>query len=233
MIADECRELRIQLEEVAKAKERENVVKQLEARQTELNDLRTAVLSVANSLNAIALRTKIIAKPDSSKCIERVRTICQALNSDPLSITKGRDFSLMKRAFEKFIEDGNAAAVESWEQYLPKAQPKIDTNQIAQAEQQDAFKSKASQLRLRARQAEQLAKDPPADIQALSELEATWEGIRELIAELPAVSNDPIVQEFLKAANSRMGAPLELLTDEVRKWLQDNNISDKYRITTM
>jgi hypothetical protein len=233
MIAEECRKLREQLEEVAKAEERENVVKQLDARQTELIDLRNAVLGVTNSLDAIARCTKIITKPDSSKCIERVKTICKALNSDPLSITKGRDFSQMKRAFENFIEDGNAAVVENWAQYLPKAQPKVDMNQIAQAEQQDAFKSKALQLRSRAKQAEQLAKDPPPDIQALLELEATWEGIRELIAELPAVSNDPIVQEFLKAANSRTGAPLELLTDEVRKWLQDNKVSDKYRITTM
>jgi len=54
-----------------------------------------------------------------------------------------------------------------------------------------------------------------------------------MIAELPAVADDPIVQEFLKAANSRTGASLELLTEEVRKWLKENNVANKYRITTM
>ena len=62
----------------------------------------------------------------------------------------------MKKAIEKFTEDGSAAAVETWEQYMPKARPTVDMNQVAQAEQQEAFKSKASQLRSRAKYADQI-----------------------------------------------------------------------------
>ena len=116
---------------------------------------------------------------------------------------------------------------------MPKARPTVDMNQVAQAEQQEAFKSKASQLRSRAKYAEQIGKRPPATANDLSVLEATWEDIWRMIAELPAVSDDPVVQKFLKAANSRTGASLALLTEEVRKWLQENNVADKYRITTM
>jgi hypothetical protein len=233
MIAEECRKLREKLEEVARAEEREKIVGQLEARRTELIDLRDTVLKVAGSLEAIASRSRITGRLDSSKCIERVQTIRETLMSDPLSITRGRDFANMKKAFEKFIEEGSAAAVATWNQYLPKARPTVDMNQVAQAEQQESFKSRASQLRLRAKNAEQIAKNPPATVGDLATLEAIWDDIRSIIAELPAVSNDPRVQEFLRAANSRLGASLELLTDEVRKWLQDNNVSDKYRITTM
>ena len=54
-----------------------------------------------------------------------------------------------------------------------------------------------------------------------------------MMAALPDVSNDPVVQEFLKAANSTGGASIDLLTDEVRVWLYENKIADKYRISTM
>jgi hypothetical protein len=233
MIAEECRKLRKQLEEVAKAEERENTVTQLEARCSELLGLRDSVLTVTRSLEAISGRIEIIGKLDSSKCVERVKKIRESLRTDPLSITKGKDLSNMTKAFEKFIETGNAAARETWEQYMPKARPTVDMNQVAQAEQQEAFKSKALLLRSRARHAEQIGKHPPANSEELSELEATWEDIRTMIAELPAVSDDPTVQEFLKAANSRTGASLDLLTEEVRQWLQQNNVKSKYRITTM
>jgi hypothetical protein len=53
-----------------------------------------------------------------------------------------------------------------------------------------------------------------------------------MIAELPAVSDDPLVQEFLKAENSRTGASLDLLTEEVRAWLKRNKITNKYCIRT-
>ena len=232
MIAAECKKLRMQLEEVAKAEEREKIVEQLEARRAELINLRDDVLKVSDSLKAVASRSKIMGKLDSSKCVERVQAIREALNSDPLSITRGRDFFNLKKAFEKFIEDGGAAAVETWELYLPKARPTVDMNQVAQAEQQDAFKNKTAQLRSRAKYAEQISKNPPATIAEMAALEVTWDDIRRMIAELPAVSNDPLVQEFLKAANSRTGASLDLLTNEVRKWLHDNKLSDKYCIRT-
>ena len=233
MIAEECRKLREQLEEVAKAEERENIVEQLEARRTELLEVREAVLMVANALKAIASRCQIAGKLDSTKCVERVQKIREALETDPLSITKGRDFYNMKHAFERFAEDGSAAAITTWEQYMPKVRPTVDVNQLAQAEQQEAFKFKASQLRSRAKYAEQLGKRPPASGDDLLAIESVWEDIRQLISELPDVANDPTVQKFLKAANSRTGASLDLLTEEVRKWLQENNVADKYRITTM
>jgi len=233
MINDECNRLRRQLEEVAKAEERQTIVEQLEARRDELTTLRDQVVAVTDSLAAIASRCEIEGKLDPSKCIERVRRARESLKLDPLSLTKGRDFSLLTKAFEKFAEEGRDAALQTWEQYLPRARPTVDMNQVAQAETQEAFKSQASQLRFKARYAEQIGKQPPPNADDLSALERTWEEIRRMIAELPAVSNDPLVQEFLKAANSRTGATLDLLTEEVKQWLTQNKVAHKYCIRTM
>ena len=62
MIAEECKKLREQLEEVKKANDRRNIVEQLDMRRDELVALREAVLAVTDSLKAIALRTSIEGK---------------------------------------------------------------------------------------------------------------------------------------------------------------------------
>lgn len=233
MIAEECKKLRQQLEELALAEERETVHDHLEQRRCELVEVRDMLLAVTNSLKAISARTKLVGDLDAEKCLDRVRKIRESLLSDPLSITKGRQFTDMRKAFEKFATDGSACAEATWSQFMPRARPSVDTNQLAQAEQQKDFKAIAVKLKNRAKYAEQLAKNPPANEEDFAEIESAWDDIREMIAALPDVADDPVVQEFLKAANSSGGASIDLLTDEVRAWLQENKIADKYRITTM
>ena len=234
MIADECKKLREQLEEVAKAEERENIHEQLESRRVELADVRDALLAVTDSLKAFSARNiELVGSLDPTKCLDRVRRIRESLQDDPLSITKGRQFTDMRKGFEKFATEGTECVQVTWGQFMPRAKPSVDTNQLAQAEQQNDFKTIALKLRTRAKYAEKRGKNPPATEDDFAELESAWEDIREMMAALPDVADDPLVQEFLKAANSSGGASIDLLTDEVRDWLQENNIADKYRITTM
>ena len=232
MIAQECKELRAQLEEVANADEREKIVEQLESRRDDLVKLRDSVVAVGDSLKAMSSRMALAGKLDPTKCLERVRKIREALKEDPLSITKGRDFSNMQKAFEKFSTEGIASVETTWEQYLPLVRPTVDTNQLAQAEQQKSYETTALKLRRRAKHAGKISKKPPANEEEFSEIESAWDDIRQMMSELPDVADDPKVQDFLKAANSRDGASIELLTDEVREWLSDNNITDKYCVRT-
>lgn len=233
MIAEECKKLRQQLEEVADAERREATVEQLEKRQTELLELKETVLAATNALAAMAKRTTIVGKLDSTKAYDRVQKIRETLQEDPQKISQGVNLTNMKKAFEKFAEDAGTATEATWVQYKPRAKPTIDPNQVAQAEQQEAFRSNAARLRARAKFADQASKKPPATEEAFAELEAAWEDIRQSIAELPTVASDPKVKEFLKAANANDGASLELFTDEVRKWLEENKATDKYRIFSM
>ena len=107
MIAEECKKLREQLEEVAKAEERENIHEQLESRRMELAEIRDTLLAVTDSLKAFSARNiELLGELDSTKCIDRVRNIRESLQTDPLSITKGRQFSDMRKAFEKFATEG-------------------------------------------------------------------------------------------------------------------------------
>lgn len=233
MIADDCKKLRQQLELVAKAKANEKIVEQLNLRKNELLQLKNKVVAATVSLEVVGSRTKIIGKLDATKAYERVQKLRIALKDDPQTITNGRDLTNMSSAFNKFTEHVLAATTATWDQYLPRAQPNVDANQIAQAEQQEAFKKTVRELKSKVELAEFLSKSHPTSETGFVTLETVWQDIRILIESLPAVSNDPKVREFLKAANSPNGAPLDMLTKEVRLWLNENKASDKYRIVNM
>ena len=233
MIADDCKKLRQQLELVAKAKANEKIVEQLNLRKNELLQLKNKVVAATVSLEAVGSRTKIIGKLDATKAYERVQKLRIALKNDPQTITNGRDLTNMSSAFNKFTEHVLAATTATWDQYLLRAQPNVDANQIAQAEQQEAFKKTVRELKSKVELAEFLSKSHPTSETGFVTLETVWQDIRILIESLPAVTNDPKVREFLKAANSPNGAPLDMLTKEVRLWLNENKASDKYRIVNM
>jgi hypothetical protein len=230
MIAEECRTLRHQLEGVDRAEDRRRTVENLNVRYDDLEKLRETVLSATTALRAIAARTAIKGTIDGTKAQSRLKSIRQALQDDPQSITKGRDFSLMKSALEKFAASVVKATEETWDQYVVNARPAIDVNRVKEAELQDAFKHTVRKLESSTKEADQKSRRPPANEEQFAALEATWEEIRDLIDELPSAANDPVVREFLKAANSKEGADLNQLTDAVRDWLSENQTSDRYRI---
>jgi hypothetical protein len=230
MIAEECRTLRNQLEELAQAEARQGIVEQLESRHEVLVTLRDSVVTATSALCALAARTTIVGDIDGSKARDRLQTVRAALNDDPQRITKGRDFTNMKSALEKFADAARQATENTWNQYVSRVRPTINKDQLKEAELQDAFKLTVQKLESSTTSADRISRKPPANEDEFAALEAAWEEIRDLIEELPAAASDPAIREFLKAANSQRGASLDLLTDAVRQWLADNETTDRYRI---
>ena len=233
MIAEECKKLRQQLEELALAQERETVHNQLEQRRCELVEVRDMLLAVTNALKAISARTKLVGDLDAANCIERVRKIRESLLADPLSITKGRQFTDMRKAFEKFATDGIACREATWAQFMPRAKPSVDENQLMQAESLPSHAKIAAKIRLRAKDASRLGKNPPLNEEHFIALESVWEDISTMCEQLPPVADDPEVRKFLKASNSPEGASLEMLTEEVLAWLKEKQMNDKFRINNI
>ena len=75
MIADDCKALRLQLEQVTKAKLNEQTVHQLNERRTDLLELKEKVVAAVVSLQALAKRTTIIGKLDATKAVDRIQKL--------------------------------------------------------------------------------------------------------------------------------------------------------------
>ena len=136
----------------------------------------------------------------------------------------------MKNALGKIADTLDEATKETWKDFLAKSKPKLDANQVGQARQLQVHKADVERLEELEALAKRAVRKPPVDEEAFADIESQWQTIRELVTSLPSPSDNPEIQAFLEAANSRDGAPIELMTEEVLDWLKEQSMSKKFRI---
>jgi hypothetical protein len=87
-----------------------------------------------------------------------------------------------------------------------------------------AFPKEVRLLRQRAEKLELSRHTLPTTQEALSEFESEVVELQQAWAKVGGGNVPPAVTSFLQAAASHAGASLELLTDEVRRWLAEHKI---------
>lgn len=230
MISTECEKLRDLLRGLEKAKTNKRVVESLNELQQDLVELHAKAQTSFRSYEALNKREAVSGTPNGSKAQKYVADLRAALKEDPESITKGRGFTTMKNALSKIAEVLNKATKETWKDFLAKSKPKLDANQVGQARQLQAHKADVARLEELEALAKRAVRKPPVDEEAFAAIESQWKIIRQLVTSLPSPSDNPEIQAFLEAANSRDGAPIELMTEEVLDWLKEQSMSKKFRI---
>lgn len=230
MIASESEKLRDLLRELEKAKSNERVVNSLNERQQDLVELRNSMRTAFDSFAVLNKRITVKQKPDGEKSLTYIGGLRETLKADPEGITKGRDFTRMKKAVDKLADELGTTTIEAWKDFVAKSQPKLDANQVGQARQLQAHKEDVQKLEDLNSQSKKLSRQPPENEEAFAGLESHWVTIRTLISSLPSPSDNPEIQAFLESANSREGAQLELMTEEVIDWLKKQKMSKKFRI---
>ena len=230
MIATECEKLRDLLKGLENAKTNERIVNALNERRKDLKDVCQKSLASFNSFEAMNKRQVISGTPDGSRARKRIADLRTALSGDPESITKGRGLTDMINAMKKIADTLNDVTNEAWKDYLAKSKPKLDANQLGQARQIGTHRESVDRLEYWKKQADSLVRKPPLDEEAFAAIEALWQNMRKLMSSLPSPSDNPEVQAFLDAANSREGAPIELMTPDVLAWLKEQSMSQKFRI---
>jgi hypothetical protein len=231
VIAKEIEVLRDLLKGLEKAKSNERIMKSLNERQVELMELRDATRTAFDSFAAINKRAVIAQRPDGEKALKYIRDVQETLKSaDPEGITKGRIFTTMRNAITKLASEIDVTTIEAWKDFVVKFQPKLDPNQVEQARRLPGHKDDVLQLESLDSKSKKLSGKPPQDDEAFAALESLWATIRSLVISLPSPSDNPEIQAFLEAANSREGAPIDLMTEEVMDWLKKQKMSKKFRI---
>jgi hypothetical protein len=230
MIVNDCKTLSDQLDDAKAAKSRQSLCEQLEARRSDLNDLKSQVLTAASRYQALRKRAVAISEVDVTKALDRLVELRRILAEDPRRIDEGKTFAGTTAALKKLAELLTEKADEAWERFRSDAAPKIAKARLEQARLQPASRNTILELEMAQSDAARLTKAPPADEATFTALERIWEHIRELQEALPPETSDPEVQQFLREANSPRGAPLELLTEHVVKWLRDNGQTARYRV---
>lgn len=157
--------------------------------------------------------------------ITKIKTrFAQARESDAL--TKGQDWKVLIRELPKVVSELDQSAVESWETYAQQLFAGDSPSAIERTfAPTDANKAALSKYRQAYERYVRLRSSLPEGAEGVA-------GLARIAQELKSVKFDynvpASVRKFLEALPS--GAPLTLLTAEVRDWIDQKGLAERYQV---
>jgi septation ring formation regulator EzrA len=166
-----------------------------------------------------------------SRLQQRLESARGEIASTPL-VGAGDDLHAVVQAATDQARRTSLALTEAWARHLAELSiPSVDEEflvliETAGLQVDDLLRDvESARARITVRQGRRLPER--GDVEALQHAIATLQGAVEALGSLvPAVVGDFIVQ-----ASSRTGAPLELLTEDVRNFLDEHGLTSRYRIS--
>ena len=153
-----------------------------------------------------------------------IAKICELLLDEPgkIDTSVGR----LVKGCDEVVKKADKVAQSAWDEVVARQSPIIGEPDLKRVEQFQSEAQKVAEIRrLKAISVSRV----PSNLDALHEIEKRWQHLQELIDTLPKGSDHPEVNRFLDAVR-KSGAPLALLTDAVRKYLDDEGKSGAFRI---
>jgi hypothetical protein len=221
--------LRRRMRDISAAQEHEQQAAALENKRKVLEQHRK-MLQAAVEAADILVRNECLGfagLPSADDAKEQIRKTIASFAQDPSSLTRERSFSTLCGRVEKLASGISAAVTEHWIAEV-KTVPKASDALLTQIEKIRIQEPKVRQLRALIAQLHSLCRIPPAKQEDWAE----YQQVRKAVAsgiEMLGESNFPAaVLEFCVAAQAQ-GAHLSLLTDEVREWLEENEMIEELR----
>lgn len=231
MLLERCQTLTTHLQQLETARQQQNLARSLQERGDELSTIASkfeAATRVAQVLLDAGLVTS--AKlPDSSKAAGRLGEMRHKLSNNPQDLTKGQSFHHLRRAIEILTQQFSEVAQNEWKEYVATTAPRIDSKLLSHLRESTLYATTIAQIEDHNRHVKLLVASAPQSKDTLREIQGHWVAIRDLLRQLP-VSDEPEVRAFLDAVISENGAPLKMLTESVRKWIEMHKMANEFCI---
>ena len=231
MLTDRAKQLIELIEEKNKLYKYANQLDSFKTRQQQIEKAVSDILPFANTLRVF--RQKNIIDCDVRQKVEQllyaVNLRLEKFKESPEWIVDSHNFNgnILERSIKGITNELNEQLIQAWENYLAEKMPSTNQEMLNVLVKIEAFRLNVQKIR-----------DLNAQIQRqkLPQTSEEFEYIERLIDQLReywlTLSSDDFpetVLHFLKATVD-FGAPLNLLTLEVREWLDSHGISDSLRI---
>ena len=219
------------------------IVKKNENEVEELNPFLEKLSNFRKNINALAEKFILLRKnniiTDNSltynqtpikTTLKQLTGIANKFKEKPQknTLVKGEQWTKLESSLESFIENTEKNLLAAWKLYcrsrfdgirpevLDKEVVKTDKNTVLMGQYQSQFASY-----------EKFLKTIPTDIEVIKNLEKICESLKSIDNQID-YGVPQAVKEFLEAIRQQNSAPLHLLNDEVRQWLKEQNLIDKY-----
>jgi hypothetical protein len=162
------------------------------------------------------------------KALESLTKVRNGFDSDPINLTRGRDYRYLCERYASVNDSLKTLAREAWREYAKKACPAVDEGTLRRFDRTERDAVRA--IRDVQRRTDVIRKRLPASESEFQEANLAFDELRGSLAKLPNVSHNSEVIAFLDATIQEDGAALSLLTPAVRQWLSDEGREGQYRI---
>lgn len=232
MILDQCKELCTQ---IADKKQMRLSVEQLK-RFHKIRDLFTQqvyrlrpLLSVLRTLCSAKL-AKIDLSQDAKPLVAEAVAIRDRFRAKPESIIDERTFAptTFSESLTGISDQLEAGLQTAWSKYTERKIPA--TNREVLDVLATAFPREVRHLRQRAERLEQTRHTLPKNAEELQEFDDEVAELQRAWSQLGGGDVPAAVIAFLKAAAAPTGAAIDLLTDDVRRWLTHHGIARSFAI---
>ena len=188
-----------------------------------------AFLETASAKLTAAEIAPVQKLPSPKKALEALQAVSDKLNTAPLSLNDGREFTTFRKRFEECtsaMEEAVRKAIGEIEQ----GSPTVDETFLKQVENVPSCVALVRNIRIKRDEFKTVSlRDASA-----STFQVFLDRRVALRAAVDALAPDdfpPAVIEFFKATRRSAGAPLQLLTDDVRAWLMQRDLLKNVRVT--
>jgi len=231
-LASRAQDLRGRIDGVIRLGKAHKEAESIRARATELKASRQQLETTLAKASVLTKQTNASLKaPDVSAASTSLGDYRNALR-DAGATDPGKDYARFRRSFQKVVGD-IGKTVESALEAIEKDAPNIDETFLKQVELIPGYAVQVQEIRR--------DRDAVLTGRGLSGMNATQlsiflkkrESVRTLADRLDVKEIPKDVLDFFSAARRQPGAPVEKLTDAVRKWLEERDQLKNVRIVVV
>jgi hypothetical protein len=226
--------LRVHVEHADAAQKATKFTERVEAVR-ELRERLDRALAIVEVLEAAAAQltaaeiAPVRKPPSADKVTETLRAVSDKLKTAPLSLNEGRDFATFRKRFEDRTSSMEDAVSKSIGQ-IEQGSPTVDEAFLRQVETVASYDLLVRDIRTK-RDEFRMATLRGASTSTIQIFLERRAALRAAVDSLAPDEFPPAVIEFFKAARRATGAPLQLLTDDVRAWLTQRDLLTKVRVS--
>ncbi len=231
MITDRAKQLIELIEEKNKLYKYANQLDSFKTRQQQIEKAVSDILPFANTLRVF--RQKNIIDCNVRQKVEQllyaVNLRLEKFKESPEWIVDSHNFNgnILERSIKGITNELNEQLIQAWENYLAGKMPSTNQEMLNVLVKIEAFRPNVQ--RIRDLNAQIQRQKLPQNYEEFEHIERLIDQLREHWLTLSSDDFPETVLHFLKATVD-FGAPLNLLTIEVRDWLDCHGISDSLRI---
>lgn len=230
-VTERCADLRAKLQRLQRAKEDEAKTEELERRRSELEDAHSKLAEEVVSAQVLLEHEQlaVTALPDCAKALESCDKVQALMDPDPTAITKGRDYGYLLNRVGKVEEDLRTANERSWRAVVSQHQG-VDEAFLRRVEVFPGQADTVRRIRELKHEYDGATRYVPSSEDDYKRFDECYAALQQELANLDPEAFPDDVLRFFRAAQQASGAPLDVLTDGVRDWLEEHGFLDGVRV---